>query len=108
MSSTKAYKSIAEVVAAGYAHLPKSTVTKIVNSTFSAITSELEKTGSSRVYAFGKWEVRTRAARKGRNPQTGAPIDLPEKKYVAFRPSSMLTEKIRAAPEAPVETSKSE
>ncbi|OGQ95351.1 MAG: integration host factor, partial [Deltaproteobacteria bacterium RIFOXYA12_FULL_61_11] len=34
---------------------------------------------------FGTWTVRARAARRGRNPQTGAVIDIPASKTVAFK-----------------------
>lgn len=35
---------------------------------------------------FGNFEVRERAARKGRNPQTGEEIDIPATKVPAFKP----------------------
>jgi DNA-binding protein HU-beta len=36
---------------------------------------------------FGTWSVRTRKARLIRNPQTGAPIQLPATKTIGFRPA---------------------
>lgn len=37
---------------------------------------------------LGRFSVKTRAARTGRNPQTGAPVDIPEKTDLTFRPSA--------------------
>lgn len=39
------------------------------------------------IQGFGTFEVKTRAARKGRNPQTGGEIDIPAKSVLAFRPA---------------------
>lgn len=36
---------------------------------------------------LGRFATRTRAARTGRNPATGAPLDIPEKAVLAFKPS---------------------
>jgi DNA-binding protein HU-beta len=36
---------------------------------------------------FGSFEVKTRKARKGRNPKTGAVINIPKKKRIKFNPS---------------------
>ena len=43
---------------------------------------------------FGTFEVKTRAAREGRNPQTGAKIQIPEKKVPAFKAGKGLREAV--------------
>lgn len=43
-----------------------------------------------RIPGFGNFSVRDRAARMGRNPQTGEPIRIAASRKVAFRPSSEL------------------
>jgi integration host factor subunit alpha len=42
--------------------------------------------------------VRRKAARRGRNPQTGDPLTLPPRKVVTFRPSRVLKAKVQSAP----------
>jgi len=48
------------------------------------------------VSGFGKWSVREKAERRGRNPQTGDPLILPPRKVVTFRPSRVLKAKVQA------------
>jgi len=43
---------------------------------------------------FGNFEVRERSARKGRNPQTGEPIEIAASKTPAFKPGKSLKELI--------------
>lgn len=45
-----------------------------------------------KLVGFGSFEVRERAARKGRNPQTGEEIVIPASKVVAFKPGKTLKE----------------
>ncbi|MGN8884569.1 HU family DNA-binding protein [Ligilactobacillus salivarius] len=44
---------------------------------------------------FGNFEVRERAARKGRNPQTGKEIDIPATKVPAFKPGKGFKEVVK-------------
>ncbi len=44
---------------------------------------------------FGTFEVRTRAARMGRNPQTGAALHIPETKTPAFKAGKGLKDAVR-------------
>ena len=44
---------------------------------------------------FGNFEVRERAARKGRNPQTGEEIDIPATKVPAFKPGKGFKEVVK-------------
>jgi len=46
------------------------------------------------ISGFGKFSVRERKERKGRNPLTGKPLVLPAKKVVTFKCSGKLREKI--------------
>ena len=43
---------------------------------------------------WGKWEVKEKAARTGRNPQTGKKIKIPAKKVVSFKVGKKLAEKV--------------
>ena len=44
---------------------------------------------------FGNFEVRERAARKGRNPQTGEELDIPATKVPAFKPGKGFKEVVK-------------
>ncbi|HPD65646.1 MAG TPA: HU family DNA-binding protein [Bacteroidia bacterium] len=44
---------------------------------------------------FGTFSINERAARKGRNPKTGAEIKIPKKKVVKFKPGKELVNKVK-------------
>ena len=46
------------------------------------------------IIGFGNFEVRERAARKGRNPQTGKEIEIPASKVPAFKPGKGLKDAV--------------
>jgi len=66
-----------------------------VNSVFNSVTDTLKKGDKVVVTGFGTFMVRTRAARKGRNPQTGAPINIPSRKTPGFTAGKALKKAIR-------------
>ena len=70
--------------------LSKKDVTVVVDATFDKITEALKKGESVNIAGHGKYEVRERAARKGRNPQTGEEIEIPASKSPAFKPAKQL------------------
>ncbi len=55
-----------------------------VNTIFSTMTDSLKRGEKVVVTGFGTFMVRRRAARKGRNPQTGAEIQIPATKTPGF------------------------
>jgi len=55
-----------------------------------AIKKALKKGQRVSLVGFGSWEVKKRAARKGINPQTGAAIKIPARKYPKFNPGKAL------------------
>ena len=59
-------------------------------STDGLLAKELKKGGAIAITGFGNFEVRKRAAREGRNPQTGATIKIKASKVPAFRPGKGL------------------
>ena len=69
----------------------KKFVGNIVNSTFEVIARELKKQGKITCSSFGTFRVSKRKARGGRNPRTGEPIKIEERKSVKFNPSKNLT-----------------
>ena len=72
--------------------MKKREVGTVVNSMIQSIKETLQKGEKVRIVGFGTFAVANRAARDGRNPQTGETIRIPEKKVVRFRPGKELTE----------------
>lgn len=65
-----------------------------VDSVFQAISEALEEGEKVTLIGFGNFEVRERAARKGRNPQTGEEIHIEASKVPAFKPGKQLKEAV--------------
>jgi DNA-binding protein HU-beta len=59
------------------------------------IAIELDAGRSFPITGFGTFDTRNRKARKGRNPQTGAPIDIPAMTVPAFRAGKGLKDRVR-------------
>ena len=68
---------------------------EIVQKTFDAIVKTLVEDGRIELRNFGVFEVKKRAARKGRNPRTGDKGFVPEKFVVTFKPGKEMEEKVR-------------
>lgn len=75
--------------------LTKAQASDAVNAVFETITDELVANGKFSLIGFGNFEVRERAARKGRNPQTGEEIEIAATKVPAFKPGKNLKEKVK-------------
>ncbi len=61
-----------------------------VEAVFDAIADALKSGDEVRVIGFGTFKVADRAAREGKNPQTGAKIKIPAKKVARFVPGKAL------------------
>ena len=61
-----------------------------VDATFDAIAAELAGGGEVAVAGFGKFSVSERSAREGRNPATGAPIQIAASKAAKFSAAAAL------------------
>ena len=68
---------------------------QIVDALFASIEEALAKGEKVQLIGFGTFEVRERAARKGRNPQTGAEIKIPASKVPAFKPGKALKDAVK-------------
>jgi len=66
-----------------------------VAAVFGGVSDSLKKGEKVVVTGFGTFSVRSRAARKGRNPQTGAAIDIPARKTPGFTAGKALKKVVR-------------
>ena len=67
---------------------------QIIETLFELIKQSLEKGDDVLISGFGKFSVREKHQRMGRNPQTGEPMALPPRTVVTFKCSGVLKEKI--------------
>ncbi|MCM3725806.1 HU family DNA-binding protein [Neobacillus cucumis] len=77
------------------AELAKKDATKAVDVLLETISNALAKEEKIQLIGFGTFEVRERAARTGRNPQTGEEIQIPASKIPAFKPGKELKEAVK-------------
>lgn len=63
---------------------------RVIDAVTAAIGDSLAKGDAVTIAGFGTFEVRHRAARKGRNPQTGAEIDIAASDAPAFKAAAGL------------------
>ena len=74
--------------------LSKADSSKAVDSVFDSITSELKNDGDVRLVGFGTFLVTKRKATTGRNPQTGATIQIPAANVPKFRAGKALKDSV--------------
>lgn len=75
--------------------LTKKDATVAVDAVFNAIQEALASGEKVQLIGFGNFEVRSRAERKGRNPQTGEEIIIPASKVPAFKPGKALKDAVK-------------
>lgn len=90
MNKTDLINAVAE-----QSELTKKDATKAVDAVFDSITSALAAGDKVQLIGFGNFEVRERAARKGRNPQTGAEIEIAAAKTPAFKAGKALKDAVK-------------
>jgi integration host factor subunit alpha len=74
--------------------IPKKECAQIAEGIFDIIKDELENSNPVMVSGFGKWMVKSKRKRNGRNPKTGAPVVIAARKVVTFKPSTSLKNKV--------------
>jgi|TARA_R110000772_G_scaffold244700_4_gene358038 DNA-binding protein HU-beta len=72
------------------ADLSKAAAGRALDATVEAITNALKSDDSVSLVGFGTFSVKDRAARTGRNPQTGAPIEISAAKIPSFKAGKAL------------------
>ena len=92
MNKTDSIAKIAED-----ADLTKKSAEAALNAFIGAIETSLKKGEKVQLVGFGSFEVRKRAARKGRNPQTKEEIKIPASKAPVFKAGKAFKEAVEAA-----------
>ena len=77
-------------VMAADAGISKAAAKKALDSMMNNVEKSLKKGGRVSLVGFGSWSVSKRAARDGRNPQTGKTIRIAAKNVVKFKPGAEL------------------
>ena len=86
------------------AELTKKDAERLVEIVFESIIETLNQGEKIELRGFGSFRVRERGARRGRNPKTGDPVDIPAKRVPYFKPGKemkeLINEQDHAAPSA--------
>ena len=77
------------------AKISKADAKRALDSFLDSTSKALRKGDRVALVGFGSFSVSRRAARKGRNPQTGKEIEIPAKKVVKFKPGSELSDSVQ-------------
>lgn len=100
MSKTKGAKptvatsAIIANVSSLFDQLPKKITKEVIAAFLSAIEQNVASGSKVRIDKVGILTVKDRAARKGRNPQTGEEIKIPASKKISFRVAKSLKERV--------------
>lgn len=77
------------------AGLSKADAGKALNAFVSNVTGSLKKGNAVQLIGFGTFSISNRAARAGRNPQTGATIQIKAKKVAKFKAGKALADTVK-------------
>ena len=89
MNKTELIEHIAK-----HADISKAAATRALESTIGAVKTTLKKGGTVSLVGFGTFEVKERAERKGRNPQTGEEITIKAAKIPSFKAGKSLKDAV--------------
>lgn len=74
--------------------VPRKRAEDVVNAVFDSMKGALLEDERIEVRGFGSFTIREYKAKTGRNPRTGAKVDVDEKKSVHFKPGKELRERV--------------
>lgn len=74
--------------------LTKAQAGRIVECTLESIVETVDAGDEVALSGFGKFKLVEKAGRTGRNPQTGAAVEIPAKRAIKFAPSSTLKKRL--------------
>ena len=87
---------IDQVVKSAGVELSKKDAAGVLDTVFSVISKAIKDEDRFSYPGFGTFTVKERSARKGRNPRTGAAIDIKASKTVGFKPAPGLKQTLAA------------
>ncbi len=87
-------KTVLVAAMADAAGLSKKDAEKALKAFTDVVAEELKKDGKVQLVGFGTFEVSKRAAREGRNPQTGKTMSIPASKAPKFKAGKALKDSI--------------
>ncbi len=70
-------------------------IKKVIQAFIDEIIQELAKGNRLEFREFGVFEIKTRAARRARNPRTGMRVDVPSKSVVHFKAGRLMKERVQ-------------
>lgn len=76
------------------ADLTKDKANEVLNVILDQITAAVSRDDTVSLVGFGSFQKKTRAARTGKNPQTGDAIQIPESRTVSFKPGKGLKDAV--------------
>lgn len=82
-----------EAIAAS-ADIPKAAATRALDAMVESVTDSLKKGESVSLVGFGTFAIKERAARTGRNPQTGQPIEISAAKVPSYKAGKALKDAV--------------
>lgn len=94
---TVSTSSMIAEVANRFEELPKRITKEVIQDFLQTIENEVAAGKKIRIDRIGILQVKERAPRMGRNPQTGEQIKIPASKKIAFRPAKSLKEQVMGA-----------
>lgn len=84
---------LADQIAAAH-NLSKADAKRLVDAVFAGIANAAAKGEEVSLPGFGKFKVKESAAREGRNPSTGATIQIAASKKLGFTPAKAIKDKL--------------
>ena len=82
------------------AELPRKESEEVVETIFESIIQALQSGDKIEIRGFGSFRTRQRRGRIGRNPKTGAKVEVPPKRIPFFKPSKELKDFVNGQPPA--------
>ena len=75
--------------------LPQMECSRVIDGLFEIVKDELSRGNPVMISGFGKWSIREKNPRRGRNPQTGDEMTISGRKVVTFKGSQRFKKEIR-------------
>lgn len=85
---------LVDAISKGNPTIPRNAVETVVNTVFDSMMDAMGREERIEIRGFGSFSVRHRDARKGRNPKTGEPVDVPAKRMPHFTVGKQLKDRM--------------